>query len=73
MTEIQRPFVAAKDFNTKWVQFLLQYHVIISNVALMTKPIGFLFLLLDFVEKTVWFFFFFISLLFGSFLVYVCV
>ena len=31
-TEIERPFLAGKGFNTNLVQFLLPYHVIISNV-----------------------------------------
>ena len=32
MTEIERPFLTAKGFNPNLVQFLPQYHVIISNV-----------------------------------------
>ena len=32
MTEIEMPFLAAKGFNTNLVQFLLPYHVIISNM-----------------------------------------
>ena len=31
-TEIKRPFLVPKAFNTNLVQFLLPYHVIISNV-----------------------------------------
>ena len=31
-TERERPFLAAKGFNTNLVQFLPPYHVIISNV-----------------------------------------
>ena len=31
-TEIERPFLAAKGFNTNLVQFLPKHHVIISNV-----------------------------------------
>ena len=31
-SEIERPFLAAKGFNTNLVQFLSLYHVIISNV-----------------------------------------
>ena len=31
-TEIERPFLATKGFNTNLVQFLLLYHVIINNV-----------------------------------------
>ena len=31
-TEIERPFLAGKDFKTNLEQFLLPYHVIISNV-----------------------------------------
>ena len=41
-TEIGRPFLATKSFNTDLVQFLPPHHVIISNVGLMTNPIGFL-------------------------------
>ena len=32
MTEIERPFLAAKDFNTNLIRFLPLYHVIISNM-----------------------------------------
>ena len=32
LTEIEKPFLVAKGFNTNLVQFLLTYHVIISNV-----------------------------------------
>ena len=31
-TEIERPLLAGKSFNTNLVQFLLPFHVIISNV-----------------------------------------
>ena len=31
-TEIERPFLAAKNFNTNFVNFLPPYHGIISNV-----------------------------------------
>ena len=31
-TEIARPFLAAKGFNTNLEQFIMLYHVIISNV-----------------------------------------
>ena len=41
-TEIGRPFLSTKGFNTDLVQFLPPYNVIISNVGLMTSPIGFL-------------------------------
>ena len=33
MTETERPFLAAKGFNTNLVQFLPPYHVIISNAC----------------------------------------
>ena len=32
MTKIERPFLAAKGFNTNLVHFLPPYHVIISNM-----------------------------------------
>ena len=35
MTEIERPFLAAKVSNTNLVQFLPLYHVIISNVHII--------------------------------------
>ena len=31
-TETERPFIAAKGFNTNLIHFLLPYHAIISNV-----------------------------------------
>ena len=36
MTEIERPFLDGKGFNTNLIQFLLPYHVIISNVHVST-------------------------------------
>ena len=40
-TELVKPLLVAKGFNTNLIQLLLPHHVIISTVGLMTKPIEF--------------------------------